>query len=153
RLRVLRAAIEFVRVISPSTGFIILTSLLFSGLLLLHDHFSLMQTLLFFPALYLGCGLAAVLVTISVKWLIVGQYRPGEKPLWSSFVWRNELINALHEHFAGPFLVASLTGTPFIAWYFRLLGAKIGRRVYIETTDFSEFDLAVIGDEAALNTD
>jgi non-ribosomal peptide synthetase-like protein len=153
RLRVLRAAIEFVRVISPSTGFIILTSLLFSALLLLHDHFSLAQTLLFFPPLYLACGLAASAFTIVAKWCLVGRYRPGEKPLWSTFVWRNELINALHEHFAGPFLVGALTGTPFIAWYFRLLGARIGRRTYIETADFSEFDLARIGDEAALNTD
>src|SRR5262249_8210580 len=47
----------------------------------------------------------------------------------------------------------ALTGTPFVCWYFRLLGAKIGRRVYMETTDLSEFDLATIGDEANLNAD
>src|SRR5437870_11123979 len=47
----------------------------------------------------------------------------------------------------------ALTGTPFLPWYFRLLGARIGRRVYLETTDFSEFDLATIGAEAALNAD
>jgi non-ribosomal peptide synthetase-like protein len=40
-----------------------------------------------------------------------------------------------------------------VCWYFRLLGARIGRRVYMETTDFSEFDLATIGDEAILNAD
>jgi len=34
-----------------------------------------------------------------------------------------------------------------------LLGARIGKRVYMETTDLSEFDLAIIGDEAALNAD
>jgi non-ribosomal peptide synthetase-like protein len=153
RLRVLRAAIEFVRIITPSTSFIILTSLLFSALLLLHDQFSLGQTLLFFPVLYLGCGFAATAFTIAAKWLLAGRYRPCEKPLWSTFVWRNELINALHEHLAGPFLINSLTGTPFISWYLRLLGARIGRRVYVETIDFSEFDLAKIGDEAALNSD
>jgi non-ribosomal peptide synthetase-like protein len=65
RLRVLRATIEFVRVIAPSTGFIMLLSLMFSALLLLNDEYSLVQTLLFFPALYLGCGLAATLFTIS----------------------------------------------------------------------------------------
>ena len=148
-----RAIIEFIRVIAPSTCFIILISLLFSALLVLHDYFSLFQTLLFFPFLYLGCGLAAALFTIAAKWLLVGRYRPGEKPLWSTFVWRNELLNALHEHLAEPFLVGALTGTPFLPWYFRLLGARIGRRVYLETTDFSEFDLATVGDEAALNAD
>jgi non-ribosomal peptide synthetase-like protein len=153
KLRVQRAVIEFVRVILPSTCFIILLSLLFSGLLLLHDTYDLTTTLLFFPLLYLGCGLAATLFTIAMKWLLVWRYRPGEKPLWSTFIWRNELLNALHEHLAGPFLVSSLTGTPFICWYFRLLGARIGRRVYMETTDLSEFDLVELGDETALNAD
>jgi non-ribosomal peptide synthetase-like protein len=153
KLRILRAAIEFVRVITPATGFIILLSLMFSALLLLHDNFNLWQTLLFFPALYLGCGLAATLFTIAAKWLLVWRYRPGEQPLWSTFVWRDELLNALHEHLAEPFLVGALTGTPFLCWYFRLLGARIGRRVYLETSDFSEFDLVRIGDEASLNAD
>jgi non-ribosomal peptide synthetase-like protein len=153
RLRALRAAIEFIRVIAPSTCFIILLSLLFSALLLIHDEYDLFHTLLFFPFLYIGCGLAATFVTIVAKWLLVWRYRPGERPLWSSFVWRNELLNALHEHLAEPFLVGALTGTPFVSWYFRLLGARIGRRVYMETTDFSEFDLADIGDETALNAD
>lgn len=152
-LRAQRAAIEFVRVVTPATGFIILLSLMFSILLLLHDSFNLLQTLLFFPPLYLACGLAATLITIAAKWLLVGRYRPAEKPLWSTFVWRNELLNALHEHLAEPFLVGALTGTPFVCWYFRLLGARIGRRVYMETTDLSEFDLVEIGNEAALNAD
>ena len=153
KLRVLRATIEFVRVITPSTCFIILISLLFSGLLLLRDVFSLRDTLLFFPFLYLGCAAAATAFTIAAKWLLVGRYRPGEHPLWSTFVWRNELINALHEHLAEPFLIGALSGTPFVCWYFRLLGARIGRRVYMETTDLTEFDLIRLGDQAALNAD
>ena len=153
KLRAQRAAIEFVRVITPSTCFIILISLLFSGLLVIHDSLNILLTLLVFPVLYLGCALAAAGATIAAKWLLVGRYHPGERPLWSTFVWRNELLNALHEHLAEPFLVGALSGTPFICWYFRLLGARIGRRVYMETTDLTEFDLARIGDEAELNAD
>ena len=177
KLRAQRAAIEFFRVLTPSTCFIILISLLFSALLLLKDYFhdagdqpllnyffsdaplawfsdhETLMSLLCFPFLYLACGVAAALLTLAAKWTLVWRYRPGEKPLWSTAVWRNELINALHEHLAEPFLVGAFTGTPFLCWYFRLLGAKIGRRVYLETTDFSEFDLATIGDEAALNAD
>jgi non-ribosomal peptide synthetase-like protein len=33
----------------------------------------------------------------------------------------------------------------------RLLGVKIGRGVYIDTTDFTEFDCAEIGDNAEIN--
>jgi non-ribosomal peptide synthetase-like protein len=153
KLRLLRAAIEFIRVIAPSTGFIVLLSLMFSVLLLLRDDYSLGETLLFCPALFLACAVAAAAVTIALKWILVQRYRPGEQPLWSTFVWRNELLNAVHEHLAEPLLVGPLTGTPFICWYFRLLGAKIGRRVYLETSDFSEFDLVRIGDEAMLNAD
>ena len=152
-LRVQRAAIEFIRVITPSTCFIILLSLLFSSLLLLHDWFNWFETLLFFPALYLGCALSAALFTIAMKWLLVWRYCPQEKPLWSAFVWRNELLSALHEHLAEPFLAGPLTGTPFLPWYFRALGARIGPRVYMETTDLTEFDLVRIDEEAALNAD
>ena len=153
KLRVQRAIIEFIRVITPSTCFIILLSLLFSSLLLLHDWFSFARTMLFFPLLYLGCALAATLFTIGLKWLLVWRYRPQEKPLWSTFVFRNELLNALHEHLAEPFLIGPLGGTPFICWYFRALGAQIGRRVYMETSDLTEFDLVEVGDEVALNAD
>jgi non-ribosomal peptide synthetase-like protein len=153
KLRVQRAVIEFIRVITPATCFIALISVLFSAILLLQDYFTLFETLLLFPLLYLGCGLAAVTFTIAAKWLVIRRYRPGERPLWSTFIWRNELINALHEHLAEPFLVGALSGTPFICWYFRLLGARIGRRVYMETSDLSEFDLVTVGDETALNAD
>ena len=84
-----------------------------------------------------------------MKWILVGRYRAGRKTALVHFVWRNELINALHEHLADAWLLGMLTRTPFVCWYFRLLGAKIGRRVYMDTTDFSEFDLATIGDEAS----
>ena len=120
-------------------------------MVLIEDYITLWQMLLLLPALYAACGLLAVLLTALIKWLLVGRYRPGEKPLWCSFVWRNELINAVHEHLADAWLLGMLTRTPFVCWYFRLLGAKIGRRVYMDTTDFSEFDLATIGDEAELN--
>ena len=148
-----RAAIEFVRVILPATGFIVLTSLLLSVVVLIAEDIEAWQMLLLFPLLYTACGAVAVLFTVAMKWLLVGRYRPCEKPLWCAFVWRNELVNALQEHFSNLFLVSLLTGTPFVCWFFRLLGAKIGRRVYMETTDLTEYDLIRIGDDAALNAD
>ena len=46
-----------------------------------------------------------------------------------------------------------LQGTPLLPWYLRLLGAKVGRRVYTETTGFLEWDLVELGDRAVLNED
>src|SRR5207247_10139952 len=74
-------------------------------------------------------------------------------PLWSWFVWRLELVNALCEFLATPLARDALRGTPLLPWYLRLLGAKIGRRVYIGTTGFLEWDLVEIGDRTALNDD
>jgi non-ribosomal peptide synthetase-like protein len=34
-----------------------------------------------------------------------------------------------------------------------MMGAKIGTRVYLGTTQFTEYDLVEIGDDVALNTD
>ncbi len=74
-------------------------------------------------------------------------------PLWSGFIWRLEFVNALYEFLATPLALDLLRGTPLLPWYLRLLGAKIGRRVYIGTTGFLEWDLVEIGDRAALNDD
>jgi non-ribosomal peptide synthetase-like protein len=150
-LRLQRATIEFLRVILPSTGFITLTSVLLSAVILIRDAGSDAHWLLLFPLLYAACGVAAAAIVILLKWVLLGRFRPGEKPLWSNFVWRNELVTALHENFSDPFLIDKLQGTPFIAWFFRLLGAKIGKRAWMETTCFTEYDLVHIGDDVALN--
>ena len=58
----------------------------------------------------------AQILAIAAKWLLIWRYRPCEKPLWSTFVWRNELLNALHEHLAEPALhraAAGLNRRPF----------------------------------------
>ena len=153
KLRYQRAAIEFFRVILPPTGYIVLTSLLFSWIVLLQEDFYLHEMLLLFPFLYAAAGTLSAAFVVTAKWLLVGRYRSGEKPLWNTFVWRNELVNALQEHLANNFIVGVLEGTPFICWYFRALGAHIGRRVYLETTDLTEFDLVHLGDHATVNAD
>ena len=53
------------------------------------------------------------ILTALLKWVLIGKYRPSETPLWSSFVWRNELVNSLCESYVYPFWVTPLLGTPF----------------------------------------
>ena len=71
-------------------------------------------------------------------------------PLWSPYVWFNEMVNGAYESIMAP-VVSAFFGTPFAAPLLRLLGCKIGRHCYIGTALFSEFDLVQIGDFAALN--
>jgi non-ribosomal peptide synthetase-like protein len=153
KLQIERAAIEACRVLLPGSAFIAITSVLLSIVLLIHEEMAVWELLALFPVLYAAAGIVAVMITVGVKWLLMGRYRPAEFPLWSTFVWKTELVAALHEHLADLLLVGKLTGTPFVGWYFRLLGAKVGRSVYLDTTDLTEFDLVEIGDEVTVNRD
>jgi len=153
RLYLLRGFIEFCRIVLPSSGFIAITSVLLSLVLLIHDEIALWKLLLVFPLLYAWGGVVATLFVVLAKWLLIGRYRAAERPLWSTFVWRAELVANLHEHLAELFLTSKLAGTPFLCWFFRLLGAKIGSRVFLDTSDMTEYDLIEIGDDAALNKD
>ena len=129
----------------------LITALYIAMISSLREDLPLYQLLLLAPLLFLACGAAACLMVVAAKWLLVGRYRPAEKPLWSAFVWRSELVNALHEHLGGGYLAELLRGTPFVAWYLRLLGARIGPRVYLNTLDLTEFDLVDIGAEAVVD--
>jgi non-ribosomal peptide synthetase-like protein len=102
------------------------------------------------PVIAAGAALTAAPIVVLVKWLLMGTYRPTVQPLWSMYVWLNEVVNGAYEAVATP-LIEPLGGTPLLPAYLRLLGCKIGRWTYIDTTLFSEFDLVEIGDHAQLN--
>ena len=145
-----RLAIEFFRVILPAT------LLNLAGLLvilvgnLLGGWLGVLPLTAILPTLYLGSALLVTLTIAGLKWLVVGRYRPRVEPLWSHFVWRTELITGLYESAAVPVLLAWLAGTPWLAPLLRLFGARIGRRVYLDTTFLTEFDLVRVGDDAAI---
>jgi non-ribosomal peptide synthetase-like protein len=146
-----RLFIEFFRVILPSTLFIVLASLIINATDLLQDRIGLGPWLATLPFLYIGAGILAVLATILIKQLLIGRYRRGEHPLWCGYVWRSELVAGVYANLCVNLFLDILRGTPFIAWPLRGLGMTIGRRCYLDTTWFSDFDLVEIGDDAALN--
>ena len=49
--------------------------------------------------------------------------------------------------------VGYLTGTPLFNIYARLMGAKIGRDVYLGSDSFAIYDLLEIGDRSSINVD
>ena len=55
----------------------------------------------------------------AAKWLLVGRHRAGEHPLWSSFVWRNELADTFVEVVAAPWFARAGTGTPALNVWLR----------------------------------
>ncbi len=47
-------------------------------------------------------GAVACIVTVAAKWSVVGRIGRVEHPLWSSFVWRNEVSDTFVEMVAAP---------------------------------------------------
>jgi non-ribosomal peptide synthetase-like protein len=100
-----------------------------------------------------GClfGLASFLGVAALKWILIGRYRPRAAPMWTLFVWLSEGVTNVYESIAVPNFLDLLRGTPMLPWALRLLGARIGRGTYLNTTDITEFDCVSIGDHAELN--
>jgi non-ribosomal peptide synthetase-like protein len=103
------------------------------------------------PVVLLASATAAAAVTTVAKWSLVGRIRVSEHPLWSSFVWRNEVADTFVEMVAAPWFANAATGTPVLALWLRSLGAKIGRGVWCETYWLPEADLVTLGDGAVIN--
>ncbi|GGZ55387.1 amino acid adenylation protein [Streptomyces subrutilus] len=102
-------------------------------------------------AVLLAAGFAACAVTVAAKWLLVGRHRTGEHPLWSGFVWRNELADTFVEVVAVPWLAGSVPGTPLMALWLRSLGARVGRGVWCESYWLPETDLVSLGGAVSVN--
>ncbi|MFJ2055683.1 Pls/PosA family non-ribosomal peptide synthetase [Streptomyces sp. NPDC087908] len=99
----------------------------------------------------IAAGAAACLLSVAAKWLLVGRHRTAEHPLWSGFVWRNELADTFVEVLAVPWLVGSVPGTPLLTLWLRGLGARVGRGVWCESYWLPETDLVSLGDAVTVN--
>jgi len=148
-----RLGIDFLRVILPST-FLFMTILLEIVILerLQLSHIKILAIALLFPIIYAGIMLCFSGIVIALKWILMGRYQPGTKPAWSLFVFKNELITGLYDFYLDD-LLSFLVGTPFLSYVLNLLGAKIGKQVFLDTTNFTEFDLINIEDHAEINKD
>jgi non-ribosomal peptide synthetase-like protein len=98
-----------------------------------------------------AAALAGTLVAVAAKWLLIGRVRRAEHPLWSGFVWRNELVAVYHEELAMRWLGPGVLGTPVFSAVLRAYGAKVGRGVHCETKWLPEPDLVSLGDGAVVN--
>jgi non-ribosomal peptide synthetase-like protein len=96
-------------------------------------------------------GVGTFLFVAALKWALIGRYDKCSVPMWTPFVWLSEGVTNLYEGVAAPNFMRYLRGTPWLPLAFNLLGCKIGRGVYLDTTDITEFDCVNIGDYSELN--
>ena len=150
RLVLARAAVEACRLVP-----VVLSALLATMALAAIDEvdvdYGLGAAVAVSGGVLLLAGVIASGLTTLAKWLLVGRFREGRHPLWSSFVWRNELFDCFVEQLAVPWLIGASLGTPWLNTWLRSLGARIGRGVWCETHWLPETDLVQVGAGASVN--
>jgi non-ribosomal peptide synthetase-like protein len=151
RLVAARAAAELVRIIGPIALSMILGTSVLLTLAEVAYAGGIWALIAAAPAALAGAGVLAVLLTAAVKWSLMGRYRAGEHPLWSWFVWRDEILNSCQEELAGAWLLDLALGTPIMSGYLRLMGTTAGRDIWCDTLTITEFDMVTIGDGCAIN--
>jgi non-ribosomal peptide synthetase-like protein len=153
RLYYTRMAIESIRVLLPTTCALILLCNLYYVLDFLLANTSILTTSVLLPIADLGINLVIISGLIGLKWGLLGRVKACIKPLWDVFIWKNDIREFSYGYYINPHLTDLIVGTPFIAFLFRAMGAKIGKRTYIETDGFAEFDLISVGDDVCINRD
>ncbi|MGX1855463.1 epsilon-poly-L-lysine synthase Pls [Streptomyces sp. NPDC055299] len=150
RLVLARAAVELCRVLPLMCGVALAEAVLLGEQDAL-DTGGLTLAALVGAPLLLAAALSAGLTTTAAKWLLVGRFTTSEHPLWSPFVWRNELFDTFVESLAVPWMAGAFTGTPVLNVWLRSLGATIGRGVWLESYWLPETDLITLGDGVSVN--
>ncbi|MFD4368857.1 Pls/PosA family non-ribosomal peptide synthetase [Rhodococcus sp. NPDC058521] len=149
RLKVARALVETCRLIPVMVTFGIGLGVLFA-LEVLTSAVGYWLAALLSGIVLLVAGAVAGAVSVAAKWLVVGRIGKVEHPLWSSFVWRNEVSDAFVETVAAPWFARAATGTAVLNVWLRGLGARIGKGVWCETYWLPEADLVTLEDGATV---
>jgi non-ribosomal peptide synthetase-like protein len=103
------------------------------------------------PIVVLAAGAVAAGSSVMAKWVLVGRIQAGEHPLWSSFIWRNEVVDTFIEMVTAPWFARAAAGTPALVWWLRALGAKIGSGAWCESYWLPEADLVTLGANSTVN--
>nr|WP_236683800.1 Pls/PosA family non-ribosomal peptide synthetase [Demequina flava] len=150
KLRVARALVEVCRVVPEMLSFTLGTAVMLTLLALVETH-GIALAFLVSGLVVLGAAVAGALIAVAAKWALVGRIRSGDHPLWSSFIWRNELADTFVEKVAVPWLGPATDGSPVLNLWLRALGARIGRGVWCESYWLPEADLVSLGDGSTVN--
>ena len=96
---------------------------------------------------YVAINLVSFAIAVGGKWIIIGRIKPGRYPLWGTYYFRiwmmSHMLTFAHSSW--------LQGSPFMAVYLRLLGAKVGRDTVIAEFRFGAPDLIRIGSGSVIS--
>ena len=149
--RIGRGLIEAYRIITPhaiviAVGYtVVLNAMPYAE----SGHWLIVALNLIIAGLLYGAG--GFIFIAALKWSFIYRYEKRSQPMWTLFVWTSEGITNLYEGLVVPNFMRYLRGTPWLPVALNLLGCHIGRGVYLDTTDITEFDCVSIGDYSELN--
>ena len=150
RLKAMRAVVETFRLL-PVIVTVAIGLAVLGVLQALAKIFGIWWAALCGGLVLLAAGAIAGGITVAAKWLLVGRIRASEFPLWSSFVWRNEVSDTFVETVAAPWFARAASGTPVMNLWLRALGAHVGRGTWCETYWLPEADLVTLGAGSTVN--
>jgi non-ribosomal peptide synthetase-like protein len=104
------------------------------------------------PISAVAIGAALCALALATKWLVMGPIREGRHSLWSCWCCRWDLLYEVWAAYAVPVLLA-FEGTPFVAWWLRAMGCRVGRGVVFGSSFLQvvDPDMLEIGDGATVS--
>lgn len=151
RLVLARALVESCRIV-PLLISSMLATLVGITTLWTMNSFGVGYAILACAGMLLGAGVTACCTATVAKWLLTPVIRAGQqRPLWSPFVWRNELCDTFIQSLAVPWLARLCYGTPMLNLWMRSLGAKLGRGVWLESHLLPEAELVQLDAGVTIN--
>eukprot|EP00927_Polykrikos_kofoidii_P046165 TRINITY_DN40364_c0_g1_i1.p1 TRINITY_DN40364_c0_g1~~TRINITY_DN40364_c0_g1_i1.p1 ORF type:complete len:1645 (-),score=237.05 TRINITY_DN40364_c0_g1_i1:283-5217(-) len=91
-----------------------------------------------------------LLVHVALKWIIIGQRRPGNYPIFGWYYWKWWMVFTI-ESYIENHVSTIITDTVLYSVFLRLLGAKVGKRVRVNFANISDVDLVTIGSDARID--
>ena len=101
---------------------------------------------------YLAFGLSFLALIVVLKYATFFRARPGDYPFVSLYSLRWAVIGSF-VGLAKVVILRHLLGMPLLNLFYRLMGARIGRDVVINSCNIFDFDLLTIGDGTLLGGD
>ena len=110
-----------------------------------HNIYKFVFTLVCFHSLWVT---VTPLLFVLIKWAVIGKYQKGRYPIWGEYYLRWWFVDVMRKLIGRGIWGSNYR---FLNFYYRLLGANIGRdaRISLEA-DIAEYDLVSVGENAAV---
>lgn len=143
-----RGLVETLRLLAPMAQAVLVAVFAAAAVTLL-ERFGF-GTYLLGGLVWMAVGALAVGSAVVAKWVLVGRQQAGEHPLYSWYVWLNELQDQFVEVAAAPWFFNHAAGSGEMNLALRALGVRVGRGAWIESYWFPETDLCRVGRGASV---